>query len=85
MILDQPKLYGTAKDTVTLENLIDLINSSIHALGWKWPMITSARPCIPMPKIESNFNQHGISSNRYSKSGLAIKWMLPRLELCLTT
>ncbi len=33
-ILDEPKFYCTTKDTFTAENLIDCINSSIHALGW---------------------------------------------------
>ncbi len=33
-ILDLPKFNGTAKDTVTAENLIDCIDASIHALAW---------------------------------------------------
>ena len=33
-ISDLPKFYGTAKDTISAENLIDRIDSSILALGW---------------------------------------------------
>ncbi len=33
-IQDIPKFYGTAKDTVTAENLIDRIDASVHALAW---------------------------------------------------
>ena len=33
-ISDLPKFYGTTKDTITAENLIDRIDSSIRALAW---------------------------------------------------
>jgi len=33
-ISNLPKVYGTAKDTVTAENLINHINASVHALAW---------------------------------------------------
>jgi len=33
-ISDLPKFYGTAKDTVTAENLIDRIDASVYALVW---------------------------------------------------
>jgi len=37
-ILDLPKFYGTAKDTVSAENLIDRIDASIATLAWTQPM-----------------------------------------------
>ena len=33
-ISDLPKFYGTSKDTISAENLIDRIDSSVLALGW---------------------------------------------------
>jgi hypothetical protein len=33
-ISDLPKFYGTSKDTISAENLIDRVDSSVHALGW---------------------------------------------------
>jgi hypothetical protein len=33
-ISDLPKFYGTAKDTISAENLVDRFDSSILALGW---------------------------------------------------
>jgi hypothetical protein len=33
-ILDLPKFYGTAKDTITAENLINCIDASIRLLAW---------------------------------------------------
>jgi hypothetical protein len=38
-ISDLPKLYSKTKDTVTAENLIDLINASVYALGWTLAMV----------------------------------------------
>ena len=37
-ISDLPKFYGTAKDTVSAENLADRIDSSIATLAWTQPM-----------------------------------------------
>ena len=37
-ISDLPKFYGTSKDTITAENLIDRIDSSIGALAWSQNM-----------------------------------------------
>jgi len=37
-ILDLPKFYGTAKDTVSRENLIDRIDASIATLAWTQQM-----------------------------------------------
>jgi len=37
-ISDLPKFYGTAKDTVSAENLIDRIDASIATLAWTQPM-----------------------------------------------
>jgi hypothetical protein len=33
-ILDLPKFYGTSKDTITPDNLIECIHASIDALAW---------------------------------------------------
>ena len=40
-ISDLPKFYGTSKDTITAENLIDRIDSSIGALAWTQNMALS--------------------------------------------
>ena len=37
-ISDLPKFYGTSKDTITAENLIDRIDSSINSLAWTQQM-----------------------------------------------
>jgi len=37
-ISDLPKFYGTAKDTVSAENVIDRIDASIATLAWTQPM-----------------------------------------------
>ena len=37
-ISDLPKFYGTAKDTVSAENLADRIDASIATLAWTQPM-----------------------------------------------
>jgi len=37
-ILELPKFYGTSKDTVSAENLIDRIDASIATLTWTQPM-----------------------------------------------
>jgi hypothetical protein len=37
-ILDLPKFYGSSKDTVTAENLIDCIDASVNALAWTLTM-----------------------------------------------
>jgi hypothetical protein len=33
-ILDLPKFYGTAKDTITVDNLSERIDASVDALAW---------------------------------------------------
>ncbi len=49
-ISDLPKIYGTAKDIVSAENLIDRINASISTLAWT-------------PEMANNYFRMALHSN----------------------